>query len=225
MPIGSSYATTSRSAAQPQGAGAIAESCRCLNIPVHVLIRPRAGDFCYSESELAAIRQDIGICRSLGAAGVVFGVLTNEAAIDHDRTAELIALARPLSVTFHKAFDQTPDLLEALDNLITLGVDRVLTSGGHSTALKGVETLAALVERAAGRITIMAGGRLGFDNLAAVIRQASVSEVHLGSAVSRIVHGTTLQPRDGFDNSWNQTDPERVAAVVRLVRGLGSSRS
>ena len=168
------------------------------------------------------IRHDIEIARSLGAAGVVLGVLTAEATIDRDQTAELIALARPLSVTFHKAIDQSPNLLEALDTLIALSVDRVLTSGGRATALEGVETLARLVERAADRIAIMAGGRLDFENLETIIRQSRVPEVHLGSAVSRTIHGTPPQ-RDDSENSWNQTDPERVAAAVSLVRASGSS--
>ena len=124
-------------------AGTIAESCRRLSIPVHVLIRPRGGDFIYSEPEIAVMRHDIETAKALGAAGVVLGVLTADGAIDRDQTAALIALARPLSVTFHKAFDQTAEPLEALETLIDLGVERVLTSGGRPTALEGIETLGA----------------------------------------------------------------------------------
>jgi copper homeostasis protein len=196
-------------------AGTIAESCRRLSIPVHVLIRPRAGDFVYSESELAVIRHDIEVAKALGADGIVLGVLTNEATIDRDQTARLIAMARPLRVTFHKAFDQTHDILEALDTLIALDVDRVLTSGGRPTALEGVETLAKLVDRAGDQIAVMAGGRLDFDNIETIIRRSGIREVHLGSAVSRTVNGS--------EASWNQTDPQRVAAVVSLVQGLRSS--
>ena len=93
-------------------AGAIALSCRSLSIPVHVLIRPRGGDFVYTELELAAMRHDIDVAKRLGAAGVVLGVLTADGAVDVERNAELIALARPLTVTFHKAFDQTRDHAE-----------------------------------------------------------------------------------------------------------------
>jgi copper homeostasis protein len=198
-------------------AGTIAESCRRLSIPVHILVRPRAGDFVYSESELAVIRHDIEAAKALGAAGIVLGVLTTDSTIDRDQTATLVALARPLRVTFHKAFDQARDLLEALDALIELNVDRVLTSGGRSTALAGLETLAKLVDRAGDQIAVMAGGSLDFDHLETIIRQGGIREVHLGSAVSRTVHGS--------ETSWNQTDPQQVAAVVSLVQSLRSSRA
>ena len=141
-------------------AGAIAVCCQSLSIPVHVLIRPRAGDFVYSDLEMEVMRHDIQAAKELGAAGVVLGVLKPDATIDGERTAELSALARPLAVTFHKAFDQVRSLPEALDGLIELGVDRVLSSGGRPTALEGVENLAALVARANGRLVVMAGGRL-----------------------------------------------------------------
>ena len=202
-------------------AGTIAESCRRLTIPVHVLIRPRAGDFIYSEPEIAAMRHDIHVAKSLGAAGVVLGALTPKAAVDLELTAELIALARPLSVTFHKAFDQTLEPLGALDLLITLGVNRVLTSGGKMTALEGIETLAHLVRHAHEKISIMAGGQLSTSNLETVIRQSRVKEVHLGSAASRtIASSMSSQPGDGSETSWNQTDSQRVAAIIGLVRSL-----
>jgi copper homeostasis protein len=202
-------------------AGTIAESCRLLSIPVHVLIRPRSGDFVYSEPEIAVMRHDIAVAKALGAAGVVLGVLTPEGAIDRDQTEPLIALARPLCITFHKAFDQTPAPLECLDTLIEMGVERVLSSGGRPTALEGVETLAQLVDRGRGRITIMAGGRLDIANLETVIRRGRVDEIHVGSAVSRSIGGAApAQPLDGSDNSRSQTDARRVAAIVALVAGL-----
>ena len=201
-------------------AGTIAEACRRLRIPVHVLIRPRAGDFVYSEPELAVMRHDIEVAKALGAAGVVLGVLTREAAIDRDQTAALVALARPLRVTFHKAFDQTREPLEALDTLIDLGVDRVLTSGGRPTALEGIETSPSLVDRAGDRIAVMAGGRLDTDNLETVIRQSRVREVHLGSAASRTIESSMrTSPRDGSETSWN-----RRSAVPDHVSSKRSSR-
>jgi copper homeostasis protein len=203
-------------------AGAIAEACRWLSIPVHVLLRPRAGDFVYSERELAVMRHDIEAAKALGAAGVVLGVLTGESAIDRDRAAALIALARPMSVTFHRAIDQASEPLEALDALMAIGVDRVLSSGGRPTALEGMDTLKALVARAADRIAIMAGGRLDLDNLDTIVRTCQLAEIHLGSAVTRTVPGPEpSRARDGSETSWSRVDAQRVAAVVARVEGLG----
>src|SRR4051812_9304364 len=162
------------------GAGTIAEACRRLAIPVHVLVRPRGGDFVHTEAELAAMRYEIELARKLGAAGVVIGLLKPDATIDREQTAALVDLARPMSVTFHKAFDQTPDLEQSLDTLVALGVDRVLTSGGRPTALEGTEALKRLVEQARGRIAILAGGRLSPKNLPAILAGTGVREVHLG---------------------------------------------
>jgi copper homeostasis protein len=206
-------------------AGTIVEACRWLSIPVHVLIRPRAGDFVYSERELAVMRHDIEAAKALGAAGVVLGVLTREGGIERDRAAALIALARPLSVTFHKAIDQASDPLELLDALMTIGADRVLSSGGRSTALEGVDALKTLVDRAGDRIAIMAGGRLDLDNLQAVIRRSQVAEVHLGSAVVRTAPGPEhSRAPDGSETSWNRVDAQRVAAVVAQVQGLDGTQ-
>jgi len=139
-------------------AGLIALCCARLRIPVHVLIRPRGGDFVYSDLDLDVMRRDIAVARQHGAQGVVFGILLPNGAIDVPRTRSLIAAARPLRVTFHRAFDFTADPDQALDDLITLGVDRLLTSGQAATALEGIGMLARLVRRAAGRIAIAAGG-------------------------------------------------------------------
>ena len=159
----------------------------CLPAAIHPGARldpPPRGDFVYSALELAAMHHDIEVAKTLGAAGVVVGVLTAQRAIDREQVALLAALARPLSLTFHKAFDQVRDQFAALDVLIELGIDRVLTSGGRLTALDGIANLAALVTKAHGRLAIMAGGRLDEGSLPRVIREGKVSEVHLGSAVS-----------------------------------------
>lgn len=163
-------------------AGTIAIVCRRLTIPVHVLIRPREGDFQYDDLEMAAMLHDIDVARRLGAAGVVLGALTPDAAVDRRRTEDLLKRSRPMSVTFHKAFDATRDLPEALEALMALGVDRVLTSGGAPTAREGLTTLQSLREASAGRIAVLVGGRVALDDLphfAAV----GISEVHAGSAL------------------------------------------
>jgi copper homeostasis protein len=200
--------------------GAIAEACRWLSIPVHVLIRPRAGDFAYGERELAVMRRDIEAAKAIGAAGIVLGVLDDRGDIARDPTAALIALARPLSVTFHKAVDRVRDPFAALDTLIALGVDRVLTSGGRPTAVEGIDALRSLVERSAGRIAVMAGGRLAVDHLDDVIQASGVREIHLGSAASRSV--AVPSPGTAGDDElppWIRTDALLVKAIVELVTG------
>jgi copper homeostasis protein len=202
-------------------AGAIAESCRRLTIPVHVLIRPREGDFVYSGPELAVMRHDIEVAKACGAAGVVFGVLTPAAVLDREQTGALLDLARPMSVTFHKAFDRTRDLHEALDTLLSLGVDRVLTSGGQPAALAGVGALANLVARAGTKIVIMAGGRLGTDHLDTVVLGSNAREVHLGSSVTRLIQTVPGDAHESaLETPWYQTDDRKVAAVVELVARL-----
>jgi copper homeostasis protein len=202
-------------------AGAIALACKRLSIPVHVLVRPRAGDFVYSELELAVMRHDIEVAKTLGAAGIVMGVLTPDGLIDREQMASLAKLARPLSLTFHKAFDHVSDHVESLDILLELGFDHVLSSGGCPTALEGVEMLSALVERAAGRLSVMAGGRVDGDSVPRIVGQAKVNEIHLGSAVSVTARGATTQSeRNGFETMWQQVDARRVAQIVGIVRGL-----
>lgn len=202
-------------------AGTIAEVCRWLSIPVHVLIRPRGGDFVYSKRELAVMRHDIEAAKALGAAGVVLGVLTAKSTVDRDITMALVAAARPLSVTFHRAIDQTPKPQEAVDELVALGVERVLTSGGCTTALEGASMIAGLVKHAQDRIGIMAGGRINTDNLEAIVRQTAASEIHIGSALYHTM-ATPAQsiPADAPESSYNRTDAQRVAAVVSLIEEL-----
>ncbi len=202
-------------------AGTIAEACRRLTIPVHVLIRSRAGDFAPTEPEIAAMAHDVEIAKRLGASGVVFGMLDNDGAIDCEATARLIDLARPLSVTFHKAFDQAPDLDEALETLVDLGVDRLLTSGGRLTAEEGADALARLIARAGDRIGVIVAGSLTVANLPAVVARTKAREVHLGSAaVDRIRSSAAFAPRDGSTLDWRGVRAEKVRRIMEVVAGL-----
>lgn len=197
------------------GAGTIAEACRALAIPVHVLIRVRAGDFAPDRPELAAMLDDVDVAKRLGAEGVVIGVLMRDGTIDREATAALIDLARPMSVTFHKAFDQTPDLDEALETLVDLGVDRVLTSGGCASAEEGAEALSRLVARAGDRIGVLVAGRLSLANLPAIVRRTAAREVHLGSAaVGPITSPCTFRPRDGSTLDWSGVRADKVRAIM-----------
>jgi len=151
---------------------------------LHVMIRPRGGDFLYSDGELAVMLEDIRMAREMKADGVVFGLLTESGTVDRERTRELVELARPMRVTFHRAFDLTRDLTEALDVLISLGIEHVLTSGGEPTALLGKERIRNLVRLAGRQIEVMVGGGVRADNVAE-LAQTGAREFH--SAVRRPV--------------------------------------
>jgi copper homeostasis protein len=165
-------------------AGAIALARKRLRIPLHVMIRPRPGNFCYADIEFDTMRRDILAAKQFGADGAVFGILREGGAIDRGRTAELLSLARPLSVTFHRAFDLVADPPAALEDLIAIGVDRVLTSGRAERAAEGSGLLADLVRKSGGRIAIMAAGGIGPRNARAIVDQTGVTELHAGSAVT-----------------------------------------
>ena len=205
-------------------AGLIALCCRRLRIPVHVLIRPRGGDFVYSDLELDVMQRDVGVAKEHGAAGVVTGALLPDGSIDLQRMRALIAAARPLAVTFHRAFDFTRDPDLALDHLIALGVDRLLTSGQATTAIDGTGILARLVRRAAGRIAIAVGGGVSEDNILAVLEQTGAPEFHVratalleSSVAYRPAHLSLL--KQPLPNEYDRavTDPERIRRLVLLL--------
>lgn len=147
-------------------------------LPVNVLVRPRGGDFVYGEEEVQAMLESIRLCRTLGANGVVVGALTPDGRVDLPVMRRLIAAARPLSVTFHRAFDETADPSAALEQIIALGCDRLLTSGHAPDAFTGREMIGRLVRQAAGRIVVMAGCGVRPANLAAIARDSGVPEYH-----------------------------------------------
>lgn len=183
-------------------------------LPTHVLIRPRGGDFVYDADELDAMALDIDAARRLGAAGVVLGVLRQDATIDVEATAALISRARPMGVTFHKAIDLVPDVGLAIQTLVELGIDRVLSSGGPGAARSHVETLRAMVQQAGGRLVIMAGGGIEASDLPGLLEATGVEDVHLGSGV------TGPSPPPGpFGARPSPVESERVRRIVRLVKG------
>jgi copper homeostasis protein len=147
-------------------------------VPHHVMVRPRAGDFVYARAELDAMAAQIESVRATRASGVVLGVLTQAREIDVDATARLIELARPLAVTFHRAFDELRDLDGGLERLIALGVERVLTSGGAPSAFEGRAQLRELVARAADRIVVMPGGGVRAHNAAQILSETGARELH-----------------------------------------------
>jgi len=151
-----------------------------LEIPVFPIIRPRKGDFVYTESEFAAMRRDIAFARDLGMEGVVLGILRPDNSIDVERTRELVELAHPLEVTFHRAFDYANDLLKSLEDVISTGATRLLTAGGAKSAPEGAATLAKLVQAAGDRIIVLPGAGLHAGNIAQVATETAAREFHSG---------------------------------------------
>ncbi len=148
-------------------------------IPVNAMVRPRGGDFCYSELEFEVMKEEVKAFKAEGVNGVVFGILTPEGEVDAKRTKELVDLARPLSVTFHRAFDMVRDPYKALDTLISLGVDRILTSGLEATAYEGAELLAKLNTIAAGKLIIMPGCGIKERNFKKIDSIVHAKEYHM----------------------------------------------
>jgi copper homeostasis protein len=151
-----------------------------VKIGVHIMIRPRGGDFLYTRDELAVMREDIAIAVQCGVDGVVFGLLTAEGDIDVEQTRELVELARPLEVTFHRAIDMTRDIHDALEDVIRTGADRVLTSGAEPNALLGRHRLRELVKTSEGRIQIMVGGGVRAENVQEIASTSRALNYHSG---------------------------------------------
>jgi copper homeostasis protein len=159
-------------------AGVISTVLSHVSLGVFVMIRPRSGDFCYSANEFKAMQQDVLTAKQLGADGIVFGILLEDGRVDSERVQQLIEVARPLKVTFHRAFDMSRDLNEGLEDLIRLKVDRVLTSGAEQSAELGQQKIAELSRAANDRIVIMAGAGLNENNVRQVVLATGVGEVH-----------------------------------------------
>jgi len=185
-----------------------------LSIPLYVLIRPRAGDFLYSDLESETMCRDIEACAKTGCDGVVFGVLDANGHVDQPRCRSLMEATGNMGVTFHRAFDLTRDPLSALEDVIALGCERVLTSGAQVTAIEGAKLIRQLVELAAGRIAVMPGAGVSAGNVGELIALTGASEFH---ASAKRLHASQMkwQPpllKDMQDGEW-QSDVEQVRSI------------
>ncbi|MDR2564179.1 MAG: copper homeostasis protein CutC [Prevotellaceae bacterium] len=162
-------------------AATIQMTCEKVKIPVYVIIRPRGGDFLYSDLEFEIMKREVSLAQQYGAAGIVTGLLCADGSVDEVRTSEMVALARRhgIGFTFHRAFDMTRDYGEALEAVIRTGCERILTSGGENKAFDGRNTLKRMVEQSAGRILIMAGSGVNSSNIKELIESTGVDELHL----------------------------------------------
>jgi len=172
-------------------AGLIATVRKRITIAMHVLIRPRPGDFCHTADEFDVMKRDVLLAKQLGANGVALGILDRQDRVDVPRTKELLELARPLSVTFNRAFDVTADLSSALEDLVKSGADRVLTSGGKKTAEEGADVIGRLMKESGGRVGIIACGTIREGNVASLIEKTGVREVH--ARLETVVPGSEAQ--------------------------------
>lgn len=199
--------------------GYLLQAIKKLSIPVYPIIRPRGGDFLYTDDEFNMMKDDILLCRQLGFAGVVTGLLNADGTIDKKRTARLVETAYPMEVTFHRAFDRTNDAFTALEDVIDTGCERILTSGRVPDAPSGAGLIKQLVEAADERIIIMPGSGVRAASLEALIQQTGATEYH-SSAKTAI--GSTMQYRNdhfpGSDGTYDGVDEAEIAAMKTIIQ-------
>jgi len=206
------------------GFGTIASARKNLDIALNVLIRPRAGDFLYSDLEFDIMCRDLDICGECGADGIVIGILMADGAIDLERTARLVELAKPMSVTFHRAFDMCTDPLKGLEDIIVSGAARLLTSGQKNTAAEGLELLKEMVKQAGQRIIIMPGSGINETNIEAIAKQTGASEFHLSarrvtdSLMTFRKEGITMGNTPGYNEFTRKVvDPDKIKRILSIL--------
>ncbi len=206
--------------------GLMQEARKVAGLKMHVLVRPREGDFVYNETETAAMTADIQAARDCGADGVVIGALMPDGSIDVKTCRRLISAANGMSITFHRAFDLARDPFDALEAIIDLGCDRILTSGQAANALEGAEMLRKLQETASSRLTILAGCGVTAGNAAEIIRRSGCREVHASARrllqpVMTYRHEGVAMGTPGYDEySRKSTHPDEVRAIVDSINSL-----
>lgn len=197
-----------------------------LSIDVFVMIRPRGGDFHYSNYEFHAMKRDISQCQKLSVDGIVLGLLNPDGTIDKKRCSELIERARPLKVTCHRAFDMTRDPFEALEDCIEAGFDRILTAGQQAQALQGAALIGELIKRANGRIAIMPGSGVNENTVQDIVRKSGAKEIHFSATsfresamIFRNQQIAGMGSDEGSEFRLRVVDPARV----RKMRALAES--
>jgi copper homeostasis protein len=178
--------------------GSIIEAKKRLNIPIMVMVRPRAGGFCYTQAEMEVMQRDAKLAVEHSADGLVFGILTAEGSVDTERCRRIVELAQGRQTVFHRAFDVTPNPLKALDNLIDLGFNRVLTSGQEKTAIEGIELIRKLIVHAGDRIEILPGSGLRTHNIREFVERTKAKQVHLSAFGQRLDSSVQHRPHVTF---------------------------
>lgn len=193
-----------------------------LTIGAYVLIRPRSGDFLYSPSEINEIRQDVQLCKDLAFDGVVIGFLTADGDVDVELTSKMVKLASPMKVVFHRAFDLCRDPEQALEDIITTGCARILTSGQQNSAYEGISLIRGLIEQAAGRIEIMPGAGVDENNVVEILRFTGARSIHSSAKVSM---SSAMRYKnvevDGMDEPILSTSEDRVRLLIEKIQEMG----
>ncbi len=178
------------------------------------MIRPRGGDFCYSDLEFEVMKRDIEQAKAMGVDGVVFGILTKDNRVDMTRMKNLVELARPMKITFHRAFDIVHHPMYAMEEIIQLGIKRILTSGHQRTAIQGLPLLKQLVEAANERIIIMPGSGVNAENVNFILKETKAREIHAGTAVSEQLE----YPKAGiFNTKRHVATKEKVQQFIHII--------
>lgn len=195
-----------------------------VTMDVFVMLRPRGGDFCYNSWEFHAMKRDLYAIQKLGVDGFVFGILNPDGTLDKQRCKELIKKIRPLKATCHRAFDMTRDPMEALEDCIEVGFDRILTAGQQPTALEGVDLILQLVERAGKRIAIMPGSGVNERTVVAIVNSTGAQEIHFSATSHKdsvmTFHNQKIAAMGEEGTSEYQlrtVDPLRVKAIRKLA--------
>lgn len=200
--------------------GLIKSARKAVDILLYPIIRPRGGDFIYSEDEFNVMKEDLLVCKNLGCDGVVIGLLNKNGTVDADRTKALVEIAYPMGVTFHRAFDRTKDPFQSMEDLIKCGCERILTSGQRPTALEGIDLIKELINNASNRISIMPGSGLRAVNIKNIAVESGAYEFH--SSARKSINSASEFNNPNLKESLKkvQLDEEEVTSIVKTLSAL-----
>ena len=200
--------------------GLIRTAREVLTIPLYPIVRPREGDFLYSEEEFQVMLRDVQVCKEIGCDGVVIGMLLPDGGVDKERCARLVEKAYPLGVTFHRAFDRAANPFEALEAIVGLGCERILTSGQRPVAMEGSELISELVRQADDRIVIMPGSGVRASNVSELMLKTKTTEVHTTARTNAASRMGYVNPAMQEDLSMVMPDEEEVRKIKEIISAL-----
>lgn len=194
-----------------------------LKIKLYPIIRPRGGDFLYNEAEFQIMLADIALCRELGCDGVVIGMLSQDGSVDVERCAALVEMARPMGVTFHRAFDRVSEPHKALEDVISLGCERILTSGLKPAAIHGASLIQELIKQANRRISIMPGSGIRASNITELAAVTGANEFHSSAAMRLPTKMNYINSAMKEDNTSIMADPLEIQIMMKHLENFFSS--